>query len=242
MSPSCSTVRVSTREVRENSFRALRAAGASAGEAVAAADAVLEAETQGWGGLHALLREIDTLPAHVRVSGDADGVFVVDVLANRGPLLVGRGVFDLAAAQADRDEQVRVFARGFGFHRSLLFFALEHAQRSHVTAVLAEIDEIGTTTSALLCYSNGDVRIPDDPAELGHFNGAEIHGGLHVHDFSSAEHREWPVRSTPAERAERRAAALRDGLNVPDDVWASVQRASRRFLIPEPADTTRDQG
>ncbi|QGK70190.1 hypothetical protein GIY23_12225 [Allosaccharopolyspora coralli] len=247
------TEHVSTREVHENAFRAVRAAGVSSGEAAAAATAVLEAEIQGWGGLHALLHEIDTLPGQVPapVHGDTNGGFVVDDPARRGALLLGRSVFDVVAAQAARKVSGRVFVHGLGFDRALLFFAVEHAKRAQGMTVLAGVDGTSATTCALACDSYGRVHVSDDPAGFTHVvhsttrSGVTgLHGGLSIAHFPShvTQHSEWPVISTPEERMDRRAEAMRDGLEVPGDVWASVHRAARRFLVPEQANTSTDQG
>lgn len=234
MSASRETERVSTREVREDAFRALRAAGVSAGEAIAAADAVLEAETQGWGGLHALLREIDTPAEQVLARGGTGGKGVVRSSGSRGPLLLGLGACDVAQAQAARGAPVSASVHGLECHRAHLFFALQHAQRARRTTLLAGIGEAGVRTCAWVCDGFGNVRVPEDHAGISEL---PLHYGLHIADCPAGL-REGPVVSTPEERAERRGGAVRDGLAVPCDVWAAVRCAARRFLVPEQANTT----
>lgn len=245
--------RVSTREVREAAFRALRAAGASAGEAAAAATTVLEAEIQGWGGLSALRHEIATIPTDapgpVRTSHHT--MSIVDDPSRRGPLLLGRPVFDLAAAQAMEAMPVRTFVRGLGHHRVLLCLALELAERTRAMTVLVEVDRDGTTTCAVVCTSGGHVLAPDDPAVLEHeipwpprSDPADSCGGLYVTDGPHAEPvtEQWHVLSTPRERMLHHAHALRNGIYVTPDAWASVKSAARRFLVPEHRDAPTEQG
>lgn len=245
--------RVSTREVREAAFRALRAAGASAGEAAAAATTVLEAEIQGWGGLSALLHEIATIPTDAPgpVSISHHALSIVDDPSRRGPLLLGRPVFDLAAAQAMEAMPVRMFVRGFAHHRVLLCLALELAERTRAMTVLVEVDRGGTTTCAVACTCDGRVLAPDENAVLDHeipwpprSDPAASCGGLQVTDGPHAEPatERWHVLSTPRERTLHHADALRHGIYVPLDTWASVNRASRRFLVPEHHDALTEQG
>ena len=241
MSPVGETERVSTRELRENAFRALRAAGVSAGEATAAADAVVEAETQGWDGLHALMREIGTSAQQALARGGTGGKSVVPPSGGRGPLLLGLGACDTARAQAARGAPVRAFVDGIECHPAHLCFALRHAQRACRTTLLAGVDEAGATARAWTCDSLGNVRVPDDHAALTGINALLLHNGLHIVDHPAGL-REGSVVSTPDERAQRRDRAVRDGLAVPRDVWASVQCAARRFLVPEQANTTAGQG
>ncbi len=243
MTAGAKTERVSTREVREAVFRALRAAGASAGEAAAAAVTVVESEIQGWGGLDALLHEIDIIPADIPAPActSRNAVFIVDDPSRRGPLLLGRPVFDLAAAQATR-APVRMFVRGLGYHRVLLCLALELAGRTQATTALAEVDSGGTTTGAVACTSDGHLLAPDDLAVLGYDAPGpprsaplDLCGGLLVTDGGriGAATEQWHVLSTPHERVHHHEDALRNGLHVPADTWVSVYRASRRFLVPE---------
>lgn len=245
--------RVSTREVREAAFRALRATGASAGEAAAAAVTVLESEIQGWGGLRALLHEIATNPTGVPapVCTSHHAVSIVDDPLRRGPLLLGRPVFDLAAAHATTAMPVRTFVRGLGYHRVLLLLALELAERTQGMTVLVEVDSAGTTSCAVACTRDGHVLVPDDPAVLDYdipwsprSGPVDLCGGLLVADGPHAEPvtEQWHVLSTPRERTLHHADALRNGVYVPHDTWVSVHRASRRFLVPEHCDALTEQG
>lgn len=247
------TERVSTREVREAAFRSLRVAGASAGEAAAAAVTVVESEIQGWDGLGALLHEIDTVPA--RVSAPAcssrDAVFIVDNPSRRGPLLLGRPVFDLAATQVTRAMSVRTFVRGLGYHRVLLCLALELAKRTLGTTVLAEVGSGGATMCAVACTSDGRILVPADLAEFDHdiprpsrSGPSDLCGGLCLTDdlYAGTTTEQWHVISTPHERVRHHEDALRNGIHLPADAWASVHRASRRFLVAEREDNPTEQG
>lgn len=247
------TERVSAREVREAAFRALRVAGASAGEAAAAAVTVVESEIQGWDGLGSLLQEIDTVPAHVPAPacGSRNAVLIVDDPSRRGPLLLGRPAFDLAAAQATRTMPVRTFLRGLGYHRVLLCLALELTERTQGTTVLTEVSGGGVPTCAVACTSDGHVLAPADPAAVDHdiptpprSEPSDLCGGLAVTAVRNVgmTTEQWHVLSTPAERMRHHEDALRNGIHVHADTWASVHRTARRFLVVERGDDPTEQG
>lgn len=234
------TERVSTREVREAALRGLRAAGASAGEADAVGTVVLESEIQGWGGLDALVQEIHHLGTGVAEAEcrSLDGTLVVDAPSHRGPLLLGRSIFDLAAAQAARTTPASVFVRGLGYHRVLLPLALEIADRTHTKTVFATIGANGEATCTVACTGDGRVVVPTEAShnvpELPFPSG--LRRGLAVSRDCDSRTEEWHVVSTPAERGRRRADALHHGFRVRRDTWDSVYRAAQRFLVVERRD------
>ncbi|MFI0467296.1 hypothetical protein ACH347_24735 [Saccharopolyspora sp. 5N102] len=231
---------MSTREVREVALRAMRAAGTSAGEAAAVADLVLRAEVQGWGGLAALRQEIDGGAGSAAATAAVqDGVLVVDADPRRGPLRLGVSAFDLVAARVHREQRAGVFVRGLGFQQAFLCLALELVERVGATAVLAELDGDGAATAVVVCTADGCARAAD-PAELDHLlpAGAVMSGGgLYVSSVRGGEPAglRWPVISTTDQRERNRVDAIDNGRRVEAGDWAAVHRASRGFLIAEPA-------
>ncbi|MEV0698933.1 DUF3726 domain-containing protein [Saccharopolyspora sp. NPDC050389] len=231
---------MSTREVREVALRAMRAAGASAGEAAAVANLVLMAEVQGWGGLAVLRQELDAGPNSAAATSQVhDGVLVVDADPCRGPLRLGVSVFDLVAARASRGSRADLFVRGLGFRQAFRCLALELVERVGGTTVLAEFDDSGAATAGLVCTADGCVRA----ADLAEFDrhlpaGARaVSGGLYVSNARGDELSafQWPVISTTGQRERNRIDAINNGRHVEEASWNAAHRASRGFLIAEPA-------
>lgn len=238
-----STIRVSIREVREYSYRALVVAGASPGEAAAAAEQVLHSELYAGAGLARLAVDLASGPwpadglACIRrpVGVGVRPVIEVDARARAGELRVGLPVIELAAGEP---EPVAVVTSADVALSGLLDHALLSAARVASTTVAA----VGGTScgAAELRLATADGRLGqgsvdmagDPPLLAGLGELVESHRlvvltGVAVTAFGGLR---W---SDPGERAELRRTAARRGLEVDRTTWQIVAAQAYRFLVPE---------
>lgn len=238
--------RVSLREIREASFRALSAAGASHGEAWTAR-MVLDAELQGEGGVDVLLDDLDrgrwpregvdlaetgSSQRPVTRLGDAQS----NRLLRHGPLAV-----NLAVAEPGRGG---VFVPGEVSGLSCLDAVLVEAaleQQRAVAVVSLGPGGAGTCRVSLSDGALGSGRLDDRGQE-----GTQHEDILLVTEAVHGEKGVWVVAPPPeavldlpaltwvsaAQRADRRAAAARDGCLVDAAAWDRLYAASRRYLVP----------
>jgi hypothetical protein len=235
------TLRVAIREIREYAYRALVAAGASPGEAATGAGQVLHAELHAGEGLTGLVSDLTrgAWPREgltcTRRSG-ARPVLEVECAGRAGGLRVGPYMIDLAAGErepaavtttvdvaVDRmlDEPLLTAARVTG--TTVTAMGLTPHGPSLVTVATPEGNlvhgELGPATVVSLLGT-------DDLARL---EGFVVVTGVRTTETSFAR----LTRSTPAQRAERRRAAARHGVDVDGATWHVVASHAQHFLVPE---------
>lgn len=230
------TTRVAIREVREATFRALVAVGASSAEAKVAAEQVLFAELHRGSGLVALLEELSTGPwvraslACKRDDSREKPVLRVTGSGRPGALRQGALLVDLLAAQTEPDAVV--VSDGLVALSSMLDQPMIQVARSLGCWVYAA----DRTVSAL------DFRIasPDGAVGTGGTGTAPSQVpdlGTVVPGVSLSLLRAMPDVATSwltaAEQGASRAAAAQHGLMVDASVWREVTAAARAFLVPE---------
>lgn len=243
--PGEAPVRVSLREIRECSFRALSAAGASHGEAWAAARMVLDAELQDHRGIEVLTADLERGPwprvaidlaetgaadAVVTRMGSADGNRVL----RHGPLAV-----ELAAAELGRGA---VFVPGVLPGMAVLdAVLLEAAAAGCPVGVLSPGADDGTAYR---------VALPDGSLGSGSLPSSTLHEAarddIRMHAVrASDEDGLWVLAPMPLGvqelsgttwlsgqgRTDRRAAAARDGCLVDARSWRGLYAASRHYLV-----------
>jgi hypothetical protein len=234
------TVRVTIREVREYAYRALIAAGASAGEAATAAGQVLHAELHAGDGLAGLVADLARGPwsgsglVCTRRPGGRP-VLEVDCGGRSGELRVGAPIAELVAGEVGAAVAVTTANVPVS---SLLDEAL-------LTAAVG----VGTSVTAMRASSDGAyaVRLATSDRDLAHgalsaadlpllpgVDGTDETQALVVltgADVGPALARlTWSTRDSRAER--RRRAALH-GIQVDQVTWRVVAEHAQRFLVPE---------
>lgn len=239
-------VRVSLREIRECSFRALSAAGASHGEAWTAARMVLDAELQGNQGVEVLLADLVRGPwprvgADLAETGDAAVVItrVGDADDNR-ILRHGPQAVELAAAELGHGA---VFVPG------------ELSGTQALDAVLLEAAGARGCSVGVLRRGTGDaaayrVALADGSLGSGSLPGSTLQEAV-SDDIrvgavrGSDEEGLWVLAPMPQglqelaatawvsgqERTDRRATTARDGCLVDAAAWWALYAASRHYLV-----------
>lgn len=236
-----SSVRVAIREIREYAYRALVVAGASHGEAAAGAGQVVHAELYAGEGLAGLVLDLarDAWPREgptcSRRSG-ARSVLEVECGERSGELRVGRCLIELAAGEA---EPAVVTTAAVVSVNSILG-----------EPMLAAATVTGTTVAAMQLIPRGPclVMLATQEGNLAHgeLDSAAIRSLVGMDDLvglegfivitgvsateASLTRLTW---STPAQRAERRRAAARYGVEVDGAIWQVVASHAQHFLVPE---------
>ncbi|KWX23676.1 hypothetical protein AFM11_12830 [Mycolicibacterium wolinskyi] len=225
-------IRVSVREIRETAYRALYAAGASAGEADCAAGVVTAMQVHAGTGIAALLRQISAIdPARLRVPIDvtADTVVVLKDPAQREQVLIGPPAVDFAVAAARH-----VLIPHLTGHEVLDWYALDAAVRLQATIWVAAVDETGHCVSATVLTPEGEMHCPAAlPEPLKSDIGAQckrVGGAVAV--FSGQFVGMRPVH-TATELAHRYRQAVDRGTYIDAETWSRAYVLGRRFLIPE---------
>jgi hypothetical protein len=234
-------IRVAIREIREYSYRALVATGASHGEAATAAGQVLHAELHAGEGLTALVSDLarGAWPREgmtcSRRSG-ARSVLEVDCGGRSGALRVGPYVIDLVAGET---EPAVVTTTADVQVNSMLDEPMLAAARMTGTTVTA-MRLISSAPSLIkvatpegnLAHGQLDPTAPGSLVGMDDLVGLEgfvVTTGVPAAEASLAR-LTW---STPAQRAERRSAAARHGCQVDSAAWQVVASHAQRFLVPE---------
>ncbi|HKJ11080.1 MAG TPA: hypothetical protein VJ976_01680 [Ornithinimicrobium sp.] len=237
--PDGPVTRVSLREIREVTFRALSARGASHGEAWVAARMVLDAQIQGEDGISLAVQDVraprwrrEEVPA-TEPPGRGDPVVLhaqAGTMLRYGPLAL-----DLAMAEAGLHG---VFVPGVTGGETCLESLLCEAASAHATTVVARRAHGGRWGPVHLarpdgCLARGDVA--DSAAAVTDAGVAAADGdGLLV---TSPCPSPWLAEGegawvTPQQRAERRREVAQHGALVPAEAWRSLYDASRRYLVP----------
>lgn len=237
--------RVSLREIREASFRALSAAGASHGEAWTAARMVLDAELQGEHGVEVLLGDVE------RGRWPKEGVDLAEMGSSERP------VTRLGGVQSNRllrhgplAVNLAVAEPGHG-----VFMPGELPGLSCLDAVLLETALEQQHAIGVLRLGHGGAstcRVALDDGALGSgrldergLEGIEYEDLRLVTESVGAEQGVWVIAPPPravldlpaltwvsaAQRADRRAAAARDGCLVDAVAWRCLYAASRHYLV-----------
>lgn len=230
------TTRVAIREIRDVTFRALVASGASTAEAKVASDQVLYSELHRGSGLVALLEELSSGPwgpagmtcerddtgerAVLRVVGPGtpgalhQGALLVDLLAadpDPGAVVISH---DLRALSSLLDEPLIRTARCIGS-----FVVAAHRSASVLDFRVASPDgAIGLGTGGATSRLDADfVSLP---------LGASL--------FRREASPEAPITwLTAGEQQATRAAAAQRGRQVDAALWTEVSTAAHAYLVPE---------
>ncbi len=233
------THRVAVREVREAAWRALYAAGASAGEASVAAGAVAFTEVLTRQGLQALLAELPTVPSARTPVGmrNSDGVDVLDDPASRGLLLLAPLAVGLIVA---RPLSPPVLLPNVAWHPVLAGLLIPHCRPAEPALVALEIDADGNPTRGLRVWPDRSVEVLDahDTDQLQQLNvrnaKAQVNtGGVLVMATPGRAATGRTVNFPTATVTTRQQQAYTDGVLVDSDLWSDVETAAGRYLMAE---------
>lgn len=235
------TVRVTIREIREYAYRSLIAAGASPGEAAAAADQVLHAELHAGDGLAGLVSDLargpwpgSGLTCTRRPAGPS--VLEVDCGGRSGELRVGAPIVDLVCGE-DGPATVAVTAGDVPVSSLLDRVLLTAAVTAGTSVVAMRADSEGAYVVRLATPAGdlahgalpaadrrvlSDVECTDDPHALVVTIGADVE--------AVGSRLTW---YTGDSRAERRREAALHGVWVDEMTWRTVAEHAQRFLVPE---------
>lgn len=234
--------RVSIRDIRESSYRALVAHGASHGEAATAADQVLHAELHSGSGLTALLADL-AMPAWPQTGMTltqpaAASSLEVSVVsgAGRGNLLrAGCLLTDLAASRPD-PARVVCSPDITTVDATIDFLLLEAASLTGQAVAAVLVTEDGRP---------GIARVGDPAGGAGPIDEADVLSD-HIHDalrrplptggvaiLRASKLKPGPGWVTADAYASRRREAAAAGVLVDADAWPVTYAAARGFLVPE---------
>jgi len=244
-------VRVSLREIRECTFRALSAHGASHGEAATAARMVVDAELQGHRGIYEVLRDLDRDPwakEAVRITDGGSEPRAGSGTESKGPVVLGDQdgnrllrhlplAAHLAAAEPGRGVYVPGEITEIGCVDAVLIevaaaverpIGLVQVGRGDQTALrLALADgSLGSGAVQVLAEWGGD----DLNALTRHDPGADgvwLLAGTDA-DAKTEQGLTWV---SARDRADARAAAASEGRLITGDAWWALYAASRRYLV-----------
>ncbi len=231
------THRVAVREIREAAWRALYAAGASAGEAAVAAGAVAFTEVLNGQGLQALLAELPTVPASrtpvaIRSS---DGIDILDDPAARGLLLLAPLGIGLVVA---RTLSSPVLLPGVAWHPVLAGLLAPHCRPAEPALVASEVDAEGNFVRGLRVWPDRSVELLDSPdstqsQQLKLARAQVGMGGVLLTTAPGRAATERNVAFSAAAVAARQQQAYADGVLVDSQLWSAVEAAAGRYLVAE---------
>ncbi len=230
------TTRVAIREVREATFRALVAGGASSAEARVAAEQVLFSELHRGSGLVALLQELSRGPwtrcglTCERDDSDERRVLRVTGPGRPGALRQGALLLDLLAAEADAGTVV--VSDGLTSLSPLLDEPLiRTAWLTGCWAVAA--DRSAASLDFRVAAPDGAVGV--GAASVSGHRGPDSESPLPGVSLMLCEEEPGAPTTwlTAVQQRETRAAAARHGRLVDAAVWAEVSTAASAFLVPE---------
>ncbi len=232
--------RASVREIREATWRALYASGASAGEATVAAAAVAFTEVLTGRGLEALVAELPTVPTGRTPVAlrSSDDVHILDDPAHRGLLLLAPLAIGLAVT---RLLSPPVLLPGVLWHPVLAGLLVRHCRPAEPALVALELDDDGQLGQGLRVWPDRSVEVftADDKALLqqldvrsGQAKGSTGRGVL----LMTTTGRPAPGLTVtfPAETVvARQQTAFTDGVLVEADLWSAVDVAAARYFVAE---------
>ena len=235
-------VRVSLREIRECTYRALSAHGASHGEAWTAARLVLEACVLDVAALGAVVADL-AQPAWGRTPQTAEaaasendlrlGRYRSNRVLREGPLAI-----DMVCGEAELNSVAAPCAVAAPSIVDMLLLELAAVRGVEVSALVAS-QGTGDTTQTFLRVACPDGSLGVASLESTASRFPELSGldeddqgvvGL-GHDPRAGDlELSW---LSGAERTSARANIAAHGLAVPHDLWAAIYGASRRYLVPD---------
>ncbi|MEN0139860.1 MAG: hypothetical protein AAGC80_32220 [Rhodococcus sp. (in: high G+C Gram-positive bacteria)] len=227
--PPGNRIRLAVREVRETAFRALYAAGVTAGEAGGAADVVTAMQLHARNGIDTLLTtiaELESSPADATLTRGPD----VDIVERspRSALLTGPLAVDLALSQSRPVLLPRIVD-----HEAVAWYALHAVSRSGATLWLVTLDDGGQPADATVVTGAGDMyRNVPTAAYAGGGSAGEYGGGTLLRTAPHAAQTSRPVH-TATERETRYHHAVSYGVFVDAATWSRAYELGRRFLVPE---------
>lgn len=228
--------RISIREVREATFRALVAAGASSAEAKLAAEQVLFTELHRGSGLGALLEDLEVGP-WVRAGLECEREYLDERLVLRvtgpgrpGALRQGGLLVDLLAAEPEPG--ALVVSDGLTALTSFLDEPLIRTARSTGNFVLAT-DRSASSLDFRIASPDGaiGVGVAGATTSPGHdlvpvVPGVALSRLEAMPDLSTS----W---LTAGEQGATRAAVAQHGVMVDAALWREVSAAASAYLVPE---------
>ncbi len=230
------TLRVTIREIREYAYRALIAAGASAGEAATAAGQVLHAELHSGDGLTGLVSDLARGPwPRSGLGCTRRSVLHVDCRGRSGELRVGTPVLEFVAGEDGPAVAVTTADVPVSSLLDGALLSAAAAADTSVTAMRATADAAyalrhatpagdlahGVLAGADLLTSSG-VDGTGEAEALIVLTGADVGPAL--------ARLTWSTRGARDER--RRLAAVR-GIQVDEASWRIVAEHAQQFLVPE---------
>lgn len=202
--------RVSVRELREESYRALRARGYEWGQAQAASRIAAEAQVLWGSGLSAIERECARFMGKRRVPiSKAKGV-----ISNRGSSFViwGPMAASLAVSHAPAVTTVK------GVHCS-----------ETLAAVFWDLDEFNSWS-----WGDGQCQFAiDSKGNLIGRSGSGVKKTSIKIDKSLRSNSEFQVLLTADQRKQALRESLTNGVEVDTDSWTALKKQSWKFLVPE---------
>ncbi len=236
-------VRVSLREIRECTFRALSAHGASQGEASTAARMVVDAELQGYRGIRLVLSDLQRDPwprEGIQVSDSQQGLGGSVVLGDRASNRLLRHVplaAHLAAAEPGRGVYVPGAMVGVACAEAALLEVAEATQRpAALVPVLPGGD--GASRVALADGSLGTGMTKDLLERAGiHLDDTldadTGSGGVWLFSYEDPSAHDAPDLTwvSASERMATRASAAHEGPLITATAWWALYAASRRYLV-----------
>jgi hypothetical protein len=209
-------LRVAPREIHDVAYRALRVAGASAGEAQLAARAVARAEVDRADGLALLLGELPMISRrHVAGRLRPGPVRVLDDPARRGLFYTVPAAVEAALAAGPARP---ILIPGAEWQPAVDSLVAVSAQWAPFSVRVLQLDSCQRPLA-------GDPRTLDDLTALP----SDLPEGLLVNASPIGEGRHDDVLAA----AKRWADAVRAGVFVEGRSWNAAESAAREFLVPE---------
>lgn len=235
--PPLRPIRVTLREIREVSWRALLSSGLSAGEAATAADLVTAMELHEGTGLRALDEQLRSgAPGRVSINVTRDAVIRLDDPAERNCLLLAPLAVDLALATGKPVMTAsNKLDAAYEWYCVYAFTADQPVVALLEVSAHAAIGSASTIGGATLQRSvDATALIAADPSLAQSVSAVSaLGGGLLVHPLAQAPGATGVEVSTLDARTQRRRAALSLGISIDAHVWRHALDASHNFLVKE---------
>ncbi len=233
------TVRVSAREVRETTWRALVATGVSAGEAQVAAEAVAFGEMHLGHGVELVLRELDRHLADASaVELTGSDLRVLEGGAHRGILLLAPLAVGILAA---RPASAPVLLPGFVWNPAIIgffmnycgdgapsFFAFEHREAALIHGCRVDSD------TSFTIYDDEQLRMTStlNPRFVASLVG-QPNGIVIVSNFGGFRGVDSAATTSKEDQRMRKNDIFGHGVHVGRERWTALYEASKRYLAAE---------
>lgn len=230
-------IRVTLREIREVSWRALLSSGLSAGEAATAANLVTAMELHEGTGLRALDEQLRSgVPGRVSINVTRDAVIRLDDPAERNCILLAPLAIDLALATGKP-----VMTASNKLDAAYEWYCVDAFTTNQPAVALLEVSAhaaIGSASTiggATLQRSIDMATLIETDPSLAHSisESSALGGGVLVHPLPQAPGATGVEVSTLDARTQRRRAALSLGIFIDAHVWRQALDASHNFLVKE---------